>query len=435
MKYIIALMGPSQSGKSFVIKKILNNASDGFNPKLVAKQTTRDYRLEEQKALERGEDIDVVRVPEITADLAYQTYGKRTGVEISTLMDIANQGYVPVVVINDIMAMAKLKKECYRRDKEFCVLSIFLFRRIPVKGEYFAESRRRGNVDDKETEQRFDKAKTVYRIFIENMHMFDYVMLNTVSYDTAHIWSNNTIVDRQVCAIRDNIIRKGIRPRERQDKEKPIIYVVSGNGASGKDELIEATYAMGKLYADVMPKYTSRNQKPDDGPEIICKCNKSDSNPSEFIPNPAYSAYLQQRAENPDRFAVYFGNGGKFEYAIDMQQLRARLGAGRSQVIALSNISTILKLKNEFGDQVVPIYCNSQISKEEFQGNVADDEIGRAKYEEFERQLNDFIENYMLFRHVVIYAENELGHASDSRQEELIDQLFRLFRAYEEKWV
>lgn len=428
-------MGPSQSGKSFVIKKILNNAVDGFKPKLVAKQTTRAYRSEEQEALNKGEDIDVVRVPEITADLAYQTYGKRTGVEISTLINIANQGNVPVVVINDIMAMAKLKKECYHRDKEVCVLSIFLFRRIPVKDEYFAESRRRGNVDDKETEQRFDKAKTVYRIFIENMHMFDYVMLNTVSYDDTHIWNNNTLVDRQVCAIRDNIILKGVRPHERQDKEKPIIYVVSGNGASGKDELIEATYAMGKLYADVMPKYTSRNQKPDDGPEIICKCNISDKNPNVFIPNPAYSEFLKQREENPNRFAVYLGNGGKFEYAIDMQRLRMGLGAGRSQVIALSDIPTILMLKDEFGDQVVPIYCNSQISKEEFQGNAVGDEIDIAKIEEFERQLTDFIENYMLFRHVVIYAENELGHASDSRQEELIDQLFRLFRAYEEKWV
>ena len=144
---------------------------------------------------------------------------------------------------------------------------------------------------------------------------------------------------------------------------------------------------------------------------------------------------MQQRKVNPNRFVAYWGNGGKFEYTIDMDRLRAGLSLGRSQVIALSDIHTILKLKQEFGDQVVPVYCNSQISKEEFQRYAGGDEIGIAKREEFERQLTDFIENFMLFRHVVIYAENELGHASDSRQEELIDQLFRLFRAYEEKWI
>ena len=428
-------MGPSQSGKSFVIKKIINNSCPGFSPKLIAKQTTRRLRDEEVEALGKGEDIDVEHVDAITADLVYQTYGKRTGVLIDKLIRVAHEGRVPVVVINDIMAMAKLKKECKKRDADICVISVFLFRRIPVKDEYFAESRRRGNVDDKETEQRFDKAKTVYRIFIENMHMFDYVMLNTVSYDRAHIWDSNTLVDRQVCAIRDNIILKGIRPNERKDKEKPIIYVISGNGASGKDELIEATFAMGKLYADVMPKYTSRNQKPEDGQEIICQQNIDPESLTGFSLNPEYSSFLQQRTDAPERFVSYWGNGGKFEYTIDMERLRTGLSSGRSQVIALSDINTILKLKSEFGDQVVPIYCNSQISKEEFQRYAGGDEIGVAKREEFERQLTDFIENYLLFRHVVIYAENELGHASDSRQEELIDQLFRLFRAYEEKWI
>lgn len=434
MKYIIALMGPSQSGKSFVIKKILNNAAEGFKPVLVAKQTLRALRIDEQEALARGEQIDVEPVEKITADLVYQTYGKRTGVSIDKLVSIANAGCVPVVVINDIMAMAKLKKECLKRDKDICVISVFLFRRIPVRNEYFEESKRRGNVNDAETEQRFDKAKTVYRIFIENMHMFDYVMLNTVPYNIEDLWKTTTIVDAQIRAIRDNIIIKGVRPHSRKDKQKPVLYIISGNGASGKDELIEATSAMGKLYAGVIPKYTSRNQKLDDGPEIICKNIRVEGS-DEFIPNPEYERFLELRKQEPERFLSYWGNNGNFEYSIDMKLLREALGAGRSQVIALSDIDTINTLSDEFEDQIVPIYCNSQISKEEYEDNAEGDDVDKARLDEFERQLDAFIKNYMLFRHVVIYAENKLDHESDGRQEELIDQLFRLFRAYDEQWI
>ena len=435
MKYIIALMGPSQCGKSFVIKKILNNACENFIPRLVAKQTTRALRQQEIEALERGEDIDVYPVKEITADLAYQTYGRRTGVDIDTLIQVTNKGEVPVVVINDIMAMAKLKKECAKRDGDICVISVFIFRRIPVREEYFEESKKRGNVDAYETQQRFDKAKTVYRIFIENMHMFDYVMLNTTPYKEDELWTDDTRIDLQIRAIRDNIILQGIRPNCRIHRGKPVVYIISGNGASGKDELIEATYSLGKLYADVIPKYTSRKQKPDDGPEIICKIIKNVD--GEEVPNPAYEDFLRKRKRNPNRYMSYMGNGGKFEYSFDEHLLQAGLRAGRSQVIALSDINTIKNLKEKYGEQIVTVYCNSQITKTTFEGAIAGslDEVDKARLGHFEAQINEFIDNYLLFRHVVIYAEDQADHESDGRQEELIDQLFRLFRAYEEQWI
>lgn len=433
MKYIIALMGPSQSGKSFVINRILANANEKFHPKLIAKQTTRPLRTNELEALQRGLEIDVEHVAEITADLAYQTYGKRTGVSVDKLINYADKGYVPVVVINDINAMAKLKKECRKRDSQLCVLSIFLFRRIPVRDQFIEEDDKRGNVETDETEQRFLKAATVYRIYIENIHMFDYVMLNTINYENVEIL-HDTIVDRQICAIRDNIIAKNKFPSARKSKNKPVIYVVSGNGASGKDELIEATNALGKLYADVLPKYTSRNQRKDDGSELICKNNITSDN--KFISNIEYQHYIKNKALNPTQYLIYYGNNNTYEYAIDLKMLNAKLKEGRSVVIALSDIATISALKKIYPDQVITIYCNSQISKEEFlKVNELEDSDGvvKNKGEAFEEQQETFIDNYLAYRHVIIYAENELGHASDARQEELIDQLFRIFRAYEDK--
>jgi guanylate kinase len=268
-------MGPSLSGKSFVIRRIMANVCVGFTPILISKQTNRELRREEKDATERGEQIDVKPVLQFTADLMYQTYGKRTGTTISELIDKTNDGKTPVVIINDIMAMSKLKRECESRDPDICVISIFLFRRIPVRNDFFEESRKRGNVPDEETEQRYDKAKTLYRIYIENMHVFDYVILNAITYPEEVIEDDgkirNSIIDNQIKAIRDNIILKGIRPFKRNNHYKPPLYVITGNAASGKDELIRATIDLGKLYAEAVPKYTSRSQGSDDGPEMICK--------------------------------------------------------------------------------------------------------------------------------------------------------------------
>ncbi len=518
MKYIIAIMGPSQSGKTKIIEKIKANACEYFKPKLIAKETTRDYRAEEIQAILDGKEIDVKKVDTFTADLIYQTYGKRTGTKIDDLINIANDGYTPVVIINDIIALKKLKKECEGRDKDICVISIFLFRRIPVKKEFFEESSRRGNVPPEETEQRYDKAKTVYRIFIENIYIFDYILLNAIHYEEKEIQNKDTIIDKQIRAIRDEIIYKNKRPFERINKDKPVLYIISGNAASGKDELIRATIDLGKLYADAVPKYTSRNQGCDDGPEMICRyivdknyqctleknvdirykellnsfeeiislnnrfqmyknliedgllekakdiysdgvteytwwklyddlvqmgkihiddvfpwAEKNTINPKGYIENEEYLKMVEMRNDNPNRFICYNANG-KYEYVIDLDLIRNGLNSGRSQVLVLSDFESIKKLIELFGEQVIVTYCHSQINEEEFR-NKNKGVATEAKLEKFQKQLMDFAENYIYYRHVIIYAENEMGHQSDGRQEELIDQLFRLFSAYEEKRI
>ncbi len=515
MKYIIAVMGPSQSGKTLFIKKIMDNACDGFKPKLIAKQTNRELRAEEIAALGRGESIDVCPVSEFTADLMYQTYGKRTGTKIDDLINATNNNEVPVVIINDITAMAKLKKECETRDKSICVITLFLFRRIPVKNEFFEESNKRGNVPKSETEQRYDKAKALYRIYIENMYMFNYVLLNAIPYSDEEIDGKNTIIDKQIRAIRDNIILKNKYPFSRLNKNKPVLYIVSGNAASGKDELIRAALDLGKLYVDIVPKYTSRNQGFDDGEEMICKyciddkdktqyimkaknyqksiinkleklnsmnshykkwtkeknlekkdilyeeglrafpwwkllqqvqkleiceqevlpwATKIADQPKGYILNELYSKMEKLKSVNPERFLSYRANNNKFEYVIDLDLIRKGFEHGKSQMIVLSDWDIIKKMQEEFGEQVVIIYCHSQISKEEYQRKNKSTGV-EEKTANFEKQLDDFVNHFEQCRHVIIYAENEIGHESDGRQEELIDQLFRLFRAYEEQRI
>ena len=87
--FIITLTGPSQSGKSLVMDKIMQLGEElvegdtAFQPCKIRKYTTRYLRMEEVEILEHGEAADVEYVKNIPpdCDLVYQTYGVRYGLE------------------------------------------------------------------------------------------------------------------------------------------------------------------------------------------------------------------------------------------------------------------------------------------------------------------------------------------------------------------
>ena len=115
--FIITLTGPSQSGKSLVMRKILCLESTlqrediDFFPKIVPKYTTRLYRSEESSLMKQGKAVDVISVPKLpdNCDLIYQTYGVLYGIATEDLKAILDQKRIPIIVINDIRAVEELK--------------------------------------------------------------------------------------------------------------------------------------------------------------------------------------------------------------------------------------------------------------------------------------------------------------------------------------
>ena len=101
--FLITLTGPSQSGKSLVLSKIKNvanvltDAGYHFKPELVKKKTTRDYRIEELKAIDAGIEIDVEHVDSIpdNCDLVYQTYGLRYALNTKEIHKLLSEGKTP----------------------------------------------------------------------------------------------------------------------------------------------------------------------------------------------------------------------------------------------------------------------------------------------------------------------------------------------------
>lgn len=274
-KFIITLMGPSGCGKSYITDRILAleqiMAQEGleFHPVRQAKYVTRPYRSNEIKDRLEGKELDVISGDKIPPDceLRYQTYGKMYGLKLSDLRAKLDAGKSPVVVINDIRVVEEMKRAFPDQ-----VLSLFLFREIPRKESFEKEALKRGGGAAAELEERFNKATAIYRTYIENIALFDRVILNPTRKDE----HTEDYAKLQV----ENLIRGVLQGKvslSRKQNGKPKLFIIAGNAASGKDEIIKAVNDMGTLQATIIPKYTSRAQDEDDGDEMMCK----------EIPNPA----------------------------------------------------------------------------------------------------------------------------------------------------
>lgn len=520
MKYknfIITLTGPSQSGKSLLMKKVhqlgerLKREDVLFFPEIVKKYTTRYLRLEEEKLIEKGEPPDVEHIHQIPedCDLVYQTYGVKYGIGTSLMSNQLENGCSPIIVINDIRAVEEIRK--FFSGK---VLSLFLFRKVPELEDFKKEAQNRGNVSESEVVARYEKAIAIYRTYIENIVLFDNVILNSIEYDSGKEQSENTILDLQLKNVLLPVImgKKELRDKVEYPRSSRI-FVVAGNAASGKDEIVRALMTMGKLQAKVLPKYTMRQQEPGDGKEMICRYVPKKSFLAELrkkyfsqkdwitenlnrmdidFKNEYKEAFLlfQRKLEekNPDEYsrfwylvtkimgkedqetilnwyfeensqyvdlldikknakkicgkrnvAVYEKDGAKYLiygsesrlYGCDITEIEDVLENNRHHlVIVASQLEVVNILKSLYGEKKVRlIYSHSEISATEFEAN-ATDITKKEKKKEFRKILNAYTKEISEYDHVLIYAKSQLTYEQTSKEEELIDQMFRLLRAY-----
>lgn len=285
--FIITLTGPSGCGKSYVIDRILElesilkQKSMTFEPVRFPKYVTRPMRREEiQKDLE-GEQIDIISVDYIPkdCDIKYQTYGKQYAIRQKDLRDLLDKGKWPLVVINDVRVVEELKKLFPGQ-----VLALFLFRGIPTREAFLKEALKRegksaaNELDERiiqELEDRLDKATALYRTFIENISLFNRVILNVGNEDT------DDYAQIQLENLMSSILCGKLSLSSKRDGN-PKLFIITGHAKSGKDEIIKAIDDMGRLQATIVRKYTSRRQDPDDGNEMICRLIPSSALLSRF---------------------------------------------------------------------------------------------------------------------------------------------------------
>jgi guanylate kinase len=183
----------------------------------------------------------------------------------------------------------------------------------------------------------------------------------------------------------------------------PRLFVIVGTPGSGKDLLIRAVDVLGSRHADIVPKHTSRARRQDDGDEMICP-----GDPDYDLVNCdiQYENYEDQ-------------------YGIQSERIWEGFRKNRFQVVVVSDLDAIRQLQQIFGQLMVLIYVHSEKSIEEYRSEEAkhgDLSYVERRVQEYEQARQLYLEHFLAFNHVLISA---------GLDEDLYDQIFRLFRAYE----
>lgn len=197
MANIITLTGASHCGKSFVRNMFLQETNENFKPVLYVKETTR---------LARINDDDVKHVDKISdeCDFVYEQYGVRYGFSFDNLFDHLKKGESPIIVVNDVRAVEDLRTAAGDQ-----VVSLFIYRRPPDLSAFEKEelSRLKGTSKEeldmaKETARiRRDKAVAIHRIYIENIYLFDNVILNITNEEEKTRIQVEHIIDKMTKSI------------------------------------------------------------------------------------------------------------------------------------------------------------------------------------------------------------------------------------------
>lgn len=149
--------------------------SDCFKPIVVPKYTTREAREDD------GEDVVCVgEIPE-HCDVIYEQYEDRYGFQLDSLFRHLSAGRSPIIVLNDVRAV-----EDIRNAVGPVARSLYLFRASPNFKEAVRLATARGAERARakaDAEKRVRKAQAIHRIYIENITMFDHVILNHSTFD------------------------------------------------------------------------------------------------------------------------------------------------------------------------------------------------------------------------------------------------------------
>lgn len=131
-------------------------------------------------------------------DIVYEQNRQRYGLPSSSLFSEVRKARSPLVILNDVRAI-----EDVRSAFGPMVRSVFVFREGPslVRMEELAEER--GVRDRLDARRRLTKSRAIYRIYIENIHLFEYVVVNAGPVDNA---------ERQAKAIVESIFADGDWP-------------------------------------------------------------------------------------------------------------------------------------------------------------------------------------------------------------------------------
>jgi len=245
----------------------------------------------------------------------------------------------------------------------------------------------------KQRQTRLNRLYLMQRQYIDNITLFDHVVLNTRKPQDMLQQVTNLVKGYE----------KGI---VRKDMKGPVIFLIAAASGAGKYTLISAMYDLGRRSIRVIKKATTRDVKyppnGDDGKEIY---HVDEIDPNEFDIN-----YVLKDTE----------------YGIKTTEIWRDISRGRPQIL-ITNMQQFHKFREKFGPLVVCVYLHATRTREqlfEWQRRKHGVEKAKVKVANLDRIHQDYIDNIAEFQHVLL---NTL------EKEDFWEQMFRLIKFYRDR--
>jgi len=204
---IITFSGVSCSGKTTIVN--LLKARKQFPVDILQKVTTRESRLNESMEILCVKTIDYKKY-----DIIYHQYGVRYGLSSETIWRSLRNGKYVLAIINDMRAIGDIK-EAFGNLAVPC----YLYRDISpgalrqmIKKRLLDSSTETDEKD--EIQLRIDKLPVMFQKYVENITLFDHIILNvgTKSYmveQMENIITHYDHLDNQISLV--NIYKGGVK--------------------------------------------------------------------------------------------------------------------------------------------------------------------------------------------------------------------------------
>ena len=243
--------------------------------------------------------------------------------------------------------------------------------------------------NDTENKIRKNRLYLIQRQYVENIALFDHVILNRINkYEEMYeqLWN---IVDAYS---KGKIIS---RPRG------PVIFLIAAASGAGKRTLMQAMYKLGKRTIKVIQKSTNRVKQDDDGLEIIPGINIDDAYDIRYVFN-------------------------SNQYGIRSDEIWDNLANGYPQIV-ITNMDEFHQFTNFFGQTAIGVYLHATRTQEEIfdlqKRKLESEEKAEKKVQKMEEIHKGYINNIAKFKHVLL---NTIA------KEDLWEQMFRLIKYYQE---
>lgn len=160
---IILIFGASGSGKSTLMEQLLIS---GGQYSIHRKGTDRPAR--------KYDDVEITCIKDFKPekyDYVYQTYGYKYGIERQQIDAALKREQHHFIICNDISTIKSLKRDYGNEIK-------VIFHYFDAPYEVLFDIQKKRGIEDDEINERLAKTKILYRLFVEEWHLFDGALTN-----------------------------------------------------------------------------------------------------------------------------------------------------------------------------------------------------------------------------------------------------------------